>query len=212
MLKRQVAAASFALLLFAAGASAESLKLPDNLAGFSTAAGETYFAESEAREAYFPLASNFLTQKTQAYCGVASIVMVLNSLGVAAPTTPEYEPYHTFTQDNVLNAATEAVLPADVLAHKGMTLDQHVVLGKGAVRLVFGDRRRRDAKRVQDHDEAGDATIGLSLLRQEIAGEREISLMRIALGEIDFAVMGAESGQIVGQRQGVGVRACDGQR
>jgi len=124
MLKRQVAAASFALLLFAAGASAESLKLPDNLAGFSTAAGETYFAESEAREAYFPLASNFLTQKTQAYCGVASIVMVLNSLGVAAPTTPEYEPYHTFTQDNVLNAATEAVLPADVLAHKGMTLDQ----------------------------------------------------------------------------------------
>jgi len=124
MLKRQIAAASFALLLFAAGASAESLKLPDNLAGFSTAAGETYFAESEAREAYFPLASNFLTQKTQAYCGVASIVMVLNSLGVAAPTTPEYEPYHTFTQDNVLNAATEAVLPADVLAHKGMTLDQ----------------------------------------------------------------------------------------
>lgn len=124
MLKRQVVAATFALLLFAAGASAETLKLPDNLAGFSTSAGESYFAESEAREAYFPLASNFLTQKTQAYCGVASIVMVLNSLGVPAPTTPEYEPYHTFTQDNIFTAATEAVLPRETIAHQGMTLDQ----------------------------------------------------------------------------------------
>ena len=124
MLKRQLAAATFVLSLFAAGASAQSLRLPDNLAGFSTSAGETYFAESEAREAYFPLASNFLTQKTQAYCGVASIVMVLNSLGVPAPTTPEYEPYHTFTQDNIFTAATEAVLPRETIAHQGMTLDQ----------------------------------------------------------------------------------------
>ena len=41
------------------------------------------FGESDAHEAYFPLASNFLTQKTQAYCGVASMVMVLNALGRA---------------------------------------------------------------------------------------------------------------------------------
>ena len=33
--------------------------------------------------------------------------------------------------------------------------------------------------------------------------------MRIALAKVDLAVMGAESGQIVGQRQGVGVRARD---
>ena len=58
----------------------ETLKLPDNLVGFTSHDGESYFAESDAREAYFPLASNFLTQKTQAYCGVASIVMVLNAL------------------------------------------------------------------------------------------------------------------------------------
>jgi Phytochelatin synthase len=116
--------AAMGLALIAASASAENLKLPDNLAGFSTSAGETYFAESDAREAYFPLASNFLTQKTQAYCGVASIVMVLNALNIPAPAVPEYEPYRTLTQDNVLTAATEAVLPADVLAHKGMTLDQ----------------------------------------------------------------------------------------
>ena len=52
-----------------------------------------------------------MTQKTQAYCGVASIVMVLNAAGVPAPTSPEYQPYHIFTQDNVLDERTDAVLP-----------------------------------------------------------------------------------------------------
>ncbi len=68
-----------------------------------------------------------MTQKTQAYCGVASMVMVLNALRAPAPSTPEYEPYHTFTQDNLLSESTDAILPRDVLARQGMTLDQ---LGK----------------------------------------------------------------------------------
>jgi hypothetical protein len=50
--------------------------------------------------------------------------MVLNALHAPAPTTPEYEPYHTFTQDNVLNEHTDAILPREVLARQGMTLDQ----------------------------------------------------------------------------------------
>jgi hypothetical protein len=124
MSKLLVAGAALMLGLFVAAANGETLALPDNLAGFSTHDGETYFAESDAREAYFPLASNFLTQKTQAYCGVASIVMVLNALGVPAPAVPEYGPYRTFTQDNVLTEQTDAVLPRDVLARQGMTLDQ----------------------------------------------------------------------------------------
>jgi hypothetical protein len=116
--------AAFAGVLLLTGAKGETLSLPDNLVGFSSNVGETYFAESDAREAYFPLASNFLTQKTQAYCGVASIVMVLNAMNVPAPAVPEYEPYRTFTQDNVLTPQTDAVLPRDVLARQGMTLDQ----------------------------------------------------------------------------------------
>ena len=77
--------AAFVLGLLAAGANADTLPLPQNLSGFSSHDGEVYFAESEAREAYFPLASNFLTQKTQSYCGVASIVMVLNALQCRRP-------------------------------------------------------------------------------------------------------------------------------
>jgi Phytochelatin synthase len=65
-----------------------------------------------------------VTQKNQAYCGVASLTMVLNALGVSAPSTPEFEPFKTFTQDNLLNDETEKVLPKEVLAKIGMTLDQ----------------------------------------------------------------------------------------
>jgi hypothetical protein len=122
MSKLLIACATLVLVLSVAGANGDTL--PQSLAGFSTRDGEAYFAESDAREAYFPLASNFLTQKTQAYCGVASIVMVLNALGVPAPPVPEYTPYRTFTQDNVLNDQTDAVLPRETLARQGMTLDQ----------------------------------------------------------------------------------------
>ena len=52
------------------------------------------------------------------------MVMVLNALGIPAPAVPEYEPYRTFTQDNVFNASTEAVIPRDTILHMGMTLDQ----------------------------------------------------------------------------------------
>ena len=123
-MSRRLAACAALIGLAVVGAHADSLPLPQNLAGFSTHEGELYFAESDAREAYFALADNFVTQKTQAYCGVATIVMVLNALGVPAPPVPEYTPYRTFTQDNVLTGQTDAILPRDVLARQGMTLDQ----------------------------------------------------------------------------------------
>lgn len=110
--------------LLASDLRAQTLPLPPALVDIRSNAGETLFLESDAREAYFPLASNFLTQKNQAFCGVASIVMVLNALQIPAPSTPEFDPYHTFTQDNVLDARTDAVLPRDVLMKQGMTLDQ----------------------------------------------------------------------------------------
>jgi Phytochelatin synthase len=108
-------------------AHADTLALPPNLTDLNSEEGQKFFLESDSFTAYFSIADNFVTQKTQAYCGVATIVMVLNALGVPAPTTPEYRPYHTFTQDNLLDEKTDAVLPRDVLARRGMTLDQ---LGK----------------------------------------------------------------------------------
>jgi hypothetical protein len=114
----------FMLLALAGPVSAETLPLPTNLVGSATDEGEALLIGAEAREAYFPLADNFVTQKNQAYCGVASMVMVLNAAGVPAPPVPEYEPYHTFTQDNLLDERTDAIVSRETILKQGMTLDE----------------------------------------------------------------------------------------
>lgn len=121
---RLVRLLALALCFWATGLNAQTLPLPDTLTDLGSEQGEKYFSESGAPHSYFAVADNFVTQKTQAYCGVASIVMVLNALHTPAPTTPEYQPYHTFTQDNVLNEHTDSILPREILARQGMTLDQ----------------------------------------------------------------------------------------
>jgi hypothetical protein len=115
---------ALALCLFAAPAHAETLPLPPNLTALNSDEGERFFAESGVLATYFPIADNFVTQKTQAYCGIASMVMVLNAMGAPAPSSPEYQPYRIFTQDNLLDERTETVLPQAVLARQGTTLDQ----------------------------------------------------------------------------------------
>jgi hypothetical protein len=116
--------AALVLALGAASAAAQTLPLPQNLINLNSNAGAALLHDSEALQSYWPLSIQFVTQKNQAFCGVASIVMVLNALGIPAPTTPEFEPYKTFTQENVFTPATEKVLPQETLAKIGMTLDQ----------------------------------------------------------------------------------------
>jgi hypothetical protein len=119
------ARASFlAAFVFAAGASADGLKLPDNLTDLRSPQGEAYLLETHALDGYLPISVAFETQKTPSYCGVASTVMALNALRVPTPESAEYKPYAMFTQDNVLNEKTEAIRPRDMILHRGMTLDQ----------------------------------------------------------------------------------------
>ena len=115
---------ALSLCLLTTTVSAETLALPDRLVDLRSEQGEAFLLESKPLEAYFPISVTFETQKTQAYCGVASIVMALNAIKAPAPTTPEYEPFTVFTQDNVLNDGTDTILPRTVLARQGMTLDQ----------------------------------------------------------------------------------------
>ena len=79
----------------------------------------------------------FVTQNNQAYCGVASIVMVLNALSIPAPVAQEYSPYHVFTQNNFFNnEQTRKVLSPEVVSRQGMTLDQlGQLLGSYAVKV-----------------------------------------------------------------------------
>jgi hypothetical protein len=114
-------------------ACAETLPLPASLIDFVSEAGSQLLIRSVAREAYWPLSIQFVTQRDQSYCGVATLVMVLNALHVAAPATPGIEPFTTFTQDNVLNGKTDKILTQAVLADNGMTLDEF-----GALIETFG--------------------------------------------------------------------------
>ena len=113
-----------AVCLFATGASAETLSLPDRLLDFRSPQGEALLLETPSLDGYFRVSTAFETQKNQAYCGVASMVIALNAMEVPAPTTPEYQPYTMFTQENVLTEKSETILPRAVLANQGMTLDQ----------------------------------------------------------------------------------------
>jgi hypothetical protein len=116
--------AAFVLALGAGSVAAQTLPLPQNLINLNSNEGAALLQDSEALQSYWPLSIQFVTQENQAFCGVATIVMVLNALAVPAPATPEFEPYKTFTQENVFTPATEKVLPQETLRKMGMTLDQ----------------------------------------------------------------------------------------
>ncbi|MDJ0693520.1 phytochelatin synthase family protein [Mastigocoleus sp. MO_188.B34] len=107
---------------------AQTLPIADNLIGFNTDEGESLLVKSKSREDFIPLSMHFVTQKNQAYCGVASIVMVLNALGIPAPESEKYKPYRVFTQENFFsNKAAVKVIAPEVVSRQGMTVQE---LGK----------------------------------------------------------------------------------
>jgi len=116
--------AAVGLCLASGDGLAQTLTVPRSLTSLSSSDGEQLLFTSRTRADYLPLSTQFVTQKNQAYCGVASMAMLLNALGVPAPLAPEFAPYRVFTQDNFFNAKTEKVLAAAVIAREGMTLAQ----------------------------------------------------------------------------------------
>ena len=120
----------FILVIFIAGGckSALTKTSTESLIDFNTDEGENLLITSKSREDFFPLSMHFVTQSNRAYCGVASIVMVLNSLGITAPESPKYKPYRIFTQENFFsNQTATKVISPDVVSRQGMTVQE---LGK----------------------------------------------------------------------------------
>jgi hypothetical protein len=96
--------------------------IADSLIRLDTPEGQQLLFETEARLAFLPLVTCYETQRNQTYCGVASLVMVLNALQLPAPTTKEFGPYRIFTQDNVLNSRTDGLIRERRIARRGMLL------------------------------------------------------------------------------------------
>jgi Phytochelatin synthase len=121
---------------------AQTLPLSPQLIPFSSSDGEQLLIESQARQDYFLLSNQFVTQINQAYCGVASSVMVLNALGLPAPESAQYKPFHVFTQENFFGREeTKKVVSPDLVSRRGMTLAQlgGLLTSHGAkVQVYFG--------------------------------------------------------------------------
>lgn len=121
--------ASTVLVTLLAGGSAwgspATLAGPDGLIPLPEEAGQQLLFRSRIRADFLPLVLWFVTQANLAYCGVASSVMALNSLGVPAPPTEGYGSHRFWTQENLFAAAaTRSITTAETVARRGMTLAQ----------------------------------------------------------------------------------------
>jgi hypothetical protein len=118
-----------AVALAAAGVGqvrADTLPLPDGLIAFDSEDGEALLIGAEARRDFFPLSSHFANQINPAYCGPASIAMVLNALNVPRPASDMTLGLGLFDQENIFTPATDAVKPAAAILSPpfGMTLTE----------------------------------------------------------------------------------------
>lgn len=132
-MRRPLIALAALVVLAASPLRAEPLPVPEGLVSLETADGEALLVGAEARRDFFPLSLQFVTQQHQAFCGVASLVMVLNALRVPAPPSEVLAPFSQFDQANFFSPATEAVRPRADLEKRGMTLTQ-----LGALAGTFG--------------------------------------------------------------------------
>lgn len=116
----------FSLASYRPSPKPESKLLPvsQNLIPLNSTEGEKLLSSSKAQEDYLPLSAYFVTQINPAYCGVASMVMALNALGIPAPASGELGNSHAFTQDNVFNERMQQVRSQAEISVRGMTLEK----------------------------------------------------------------------------------------
>ncbi|GAB3359630.1 MULTISPECIES: phytochelatin synthase family protein [Giesbergeria] len=111
-------------------AAGQPLEIPNRLFALSHPIGQQRLLQSDYRQAYWPLATYFETQRNQAYCSVATSVMALNALGVPRPATVLYPDFPFFTQEDFFANVDRRIADPEVVARKGMTLEQlEAVLG-----------------------------------------------------------------------------------
>lgn len=102
----------------------QTVAVSSELIPLTSSKGEQLLYDSSAKQDFLPLSIHFVSQQNLAYCGAASMTMVLNALGIPAPIDPVYVRFPMFTQDNVFNAKTDSIVNAKTVAQQGMTLDQ----------------------------------------------------------------------------------------
>jgi hypothetical protein len=116
---------------------AAAAPLPAAPIPLGSAAGQALLLDRHTLRADYASLSQWLeTQANLAYCGVASAVVALNSLGQPAPAATGYGSYRFWTQANLFAApASLAVARPERVARQGMDLAQlqGLLSGQGVV-------------------------------------------------------------------------------
>jgi glutathione gamma-glutamylcysteinyltransferase len=101
--------------------------LPPPLVAFASDEGRALFREALAEgdlEGYFALAEQFHTQSEPAYCGLGSLVVALNALGID-PGRLWKGPWRWYSEELL-----DCCVPLDRVEHEGITLDQLLCLAR----------------------------------------------------------------------------------
>jgi len=121
--------------------------LPSEAIAFSSADGRRVFAEALATgglEGYFPLAEQFHTQSDPAFCGLGSLVVALNALGID-PGRLWKGPWRWFSEELL-----DCCVPLAEVRKRGLDVEELACLARcnGAeVQLVRGDATNLSAFR-----------------------------------------------------------------
>ncbi len=96
-----------ALLALGIGA----VRASDDLVYVPSEQSARLFDGANEKAAFWPLMSAFVSERNQAFCGIASAVMTLNVLRVTPPLSPEWYPYAYWDEHNVFTRAVLEVKP-----------------------------------------------------------------------------------------------------
>lgn len=113
--------------------------LPSHAVAFSSVEGREVFAEALSAgglAGYFPLAEQFHTQSDPAFCGLGSLVVALNALGID-PGRLWKGPWRWFAEDLL-----DCCVPLEEIRKRGLDVEQLACLGRcnGAeVQVMRGD-------------------------------------------------------------------------
>jgi glutathione gamma-glutamylcysteinyltransferase len=101
--------------------------LPQGTVPFASSEGRKLFAEALAAgglEGYFALAEQFHTQSDPAYCGLGSLVVVLNALGID-PQRLWKGPWRWFAEDLL-----DCCVPLELVRSRGINLEEFACLAR----------------------------------------------------------------------------------
>jgi phytochelatin synthase len=155
-----------------AGTSSYRRPLPDSLIAFSAPEGRVLLQEAlqaGGMESFFPLIEQFHTQADPAFCGLGSLVMALNALGVD-PGRTWRGPWRWFSEE-LLDCCT----PLEQVQKAGVSLEELACLARcnGAEAVLSRP------------DEAGSAGLRAAVNAATRAADRVlvVSYSRAALGQ-----------------------------